>query len=180
MPDRRDQGQVQLRMRPGSAYMEVWSYDRHQLVLRFIDEMGYKVFRLTGDSQYALMTALREEKLRWGAKQDDETGLQFDVKYNKGALTLTVPLKDLQVDHQGDTVIIPFNVNVTVYLKYKKIDNFKKEQIVRSNQEEILKQKNLTFTIPYPLQEKGRYHFDIVLEHKLSSQKYRRLLKVKN
>lgn len=179
MPDRRDQGQVQLRMRPGSAYMEVWSYDRHQLVLRFIDEMGYKVFRLTGDSQYALMTALREEKLRWGAREDYDSSFQFIANYKDGKLTLDIPLKDLQVDHQGDDVVIPFNISATVYLKYQKIDSFSKDKIVRYNQKEILKLKSIAIDILYPLREKGRYHFDIVLENKLSSQKYRRLLKFK-
>ena len=179
MPDRRDQGQVQLRIRPGTANLEVWVYDRHQLILRFIDEMGYKVFRLTSESQYVLMTAMRQEKLRWGAQEADDSGFQFKVSYKKEGFNIIVPLKDLHVDHQGDNVVVTFNINVTVYLNYKKIDQLSKEHVVKHDQKKILKMENISFNIPYSPSEKGRYHFDIVIENKLSSQKYRRLLKVK-
>jgi len=178
-PDRRDRGQVQMRTRPGTVNMETWSYDRHQLMIRFIDEMGYRVFRLTADSQYSLMIAQRTEKLRWGAREFEDAGFSFAASYKDGGINIIIPLKNLQVDHQGDDVVVTFNVSITVYLKFKKIDTFNKLQLFKHDQEEIHKLDNLSFSIPYPLAEKGRYHLDIVVENKLTSQKYRKLLKVR-
>lgn len=185
-PDRREFGQAEDIVRRGQPNeigrlitskpipMEIWTYYNYNLVLVFSDP--YEKGRLTlqrvpSQLPYALKKAKFSMDLR--DQRHLKQSFKFNAEYQNQQFKITIPVKKVSFVEDNEKMSAEFNVTIYIYKDKKKIDEINKSKSLVWNQDELLNLKFIEFSIPYELSEKGKYHFDIVIEEKGSGSKFR-------
>lgn len=183
MPDRREFGEYTPTYRgrlisSKRIPMEIWTYYRYGplLVLEFADtdDSGHlKITRVPS----ALPTVMDFAKFNLDLRSEagkKRKSFKFYTKFHKGNLNISVPIKKVAFEEMDDgSMKVDFNIVVYVYHNSAKVDEIKSPKSVAMEKDKVLKLKHLEFAIPYPLSEKGKYYFDVVIEDIGSETKYR-------
>ncbi len=186
-PDRREFGDAPITSTGGQLLtskripMERWYYYSYQLVLTFLDttDSGHLTLSpIPGN----LLTALNLYKFSLDLREGynvTKRAFTFKALYNKNELEIRLPVKKISFEEIAGTMNAEFHATVYVYRNNKRIDVLKMEKKCSWQKEELLKLKEITFTLPYPLTQKGKYYFDVVVEEIGSSFKFRDFVKHK-
>jgi GWxTD domain-containing protein len=156
--------------------MEVWEYYRHHLVLVFADTNDSGRLRLTRIPSN-LQTVMDLTRFSLDLREQDKlkTAFRFKASFKNDILHITIPIKKISFEEKGGEMIADFGITLYVYLNSRKIDEITTLKSLRLDKEKLLRgsAKNTGFKVPYPLREKGKYYFDVVIEDKSSTSRYR-------
>lgn len=174
-PDFRD---VRVTTASGSTRqisLEVWKYYYYDVVIQFVDERGLGQFNLT-HWPAGLHSAMDRAGfvLDLADKKSYEKAFRFKVRYKDGHIVLAVPVEKIQFEEKDGKMEARFEIEVFVYRDFKKIEHIEPtEEIVSKTKEAILKRKNIEIKVPYPLSQKGKYSFDVILKDQFADARYR-------
>jgi len=185
-PDRREWGEAEDIVRSGNARdigamisskpipMEIWTYYEYRMVLVFADLYEKGRMELT-KIPLELPTALEKAKfaLDLRNKKKLKHAFRFSAKYKSNGFEITVPVKKVSFEEKGNEMVADFDVNIYIYKDKKKIDSLHARKTFKMEKEKLLTQKNINLKVPFTTPEKGKYYFDIVIEEKGSSSKFR-------
>ena len=161
--------------------MEAWFYFRYQMVLTFADTNDSGRLRLTippSNLAYALDRA--KFAMDFTNKSDAKQSFKFDAEYKTDHFEISIPVKKVSFEETTDhQMMVDFGITVYVYRDNQKIDEISMPRTVNLDKEELLKLKNIEFNIPYKVSDKGKYFFDVVIEEKSSSSRFRDFAKYK-
>jgi GWxTD domain-containing protein len=154
--------------------MEVWTYYRYRLQLQFADTNDSGRLRLTRIPPN-LLTVMNLVKFSLDLRDQGhlKRAFKFKIDFKDGNLNVSVPVKNVNFDEKGDEMSAEFGITVYVYRDNKKVDVVKTQKSLRMDKDELLEMKNIEFSIPYPVSQEGKYYFDVVIEDKYSTAKYR-------
>lgn len=186
-PDRREFGDyTRTNPRTGTLIgtkrypMERWFYYRFQLYLEFIDLEGFGKLKLL-NIPATLLTTLDLVKFTLDLRNKEELkrAFQFEARYKKNNILIEIPVKKLSFEENEGNMLAKFRIQVYVYRNYKKIDQISEEKNLTLPKNQVLENKTIEFEIPYTVQGKGSYYFDVVIEEILTSSKYRNFFDLK-
>ena len=154
---------------------EVWIYNRHLLALEFVDN-GFGSFRLTSWSP-ELLAAIEYDKFAIFENKQVSQKFKFKANYENGEIKISIPIKEIMLDEDGNNMKAKFNIQIYIIHDYKKID--KKEEIRNLvwTKDELLKKNTLELTVPYIPTMNGKYFFDIIVKDMISASSYRNLIR---
>ncbi|MFC2155247.1 GWxTD domain-containing protein [Acidobacteriota bacterium] len=164
--------------------MEMWLYYKLELQLIFTGDFeGSAVFKLVPHlgTMERLHEALEKSKfqLDLGLKGPRLNEFRFKASYKNDEMVIKIPVKRISFEKKDGKMSGQFRVEVSVYEDYKKIETIRVEKTISKDEDELLKTKNIEFTVPYSPPGKGKYFFDIIIEEEGSSSKYRNCFKHK-
>jgi GWxTD domain-containing protein len=185
-PDRREFGQAP-QTRGGRLVtskripMERWLYYRYQLMLVFTDlnDSGHLTMERIPSN---LMTTMDLVKFSLNLTEEYNVlkrSFKFKASYHSGNLNVMIPVKKLSFEEKDGKMRVNFRTTVYVYHNNKKIDQLSVNKNYNWDKEELLNLKHIKFDVPYPLKEKGKYYFDVVVEELGSASKFRDMVKYK-
>ena len=170
---------ARMRPRADDWTMEQWIYDRYRAYVVFT-KSGTGSWRMENYDPY-FFEVLEWAKLNWVSadfKEDIKRRFRFKPEFAGSGLRISIPVGRVSFD---ETFKAEFGIRVNVYRDRAKIETIEDTKVLEENEEELLDKKNLEFEIPYRLEEKGEYLFDIIIQDKLAPglSKYRSFLKRK-
>lgn len=185
-PDRREFGQAsrtyQGRLVTSKRVpMERWFYYRYNLLLVFSDtsDSGHLTMERIPSN---LLTTMDLVKFSLNMSEDYNVlkrSFKFDAAYDKGNVHIQIPVKKLSFEEKGDKMGVSFRTTVYVYHNRKRLEEVNVTKEYTWSKDELLNLKNLRFSVPYPLKEKGKYYFDVIVEELGSASKFRDTVKYK-
>jgi GWxTD domain-containing protein len=154
--------------------MELWTYYRYRLQLQFANTDDSGRLRLTRIPSN-LLTVMDLVKFSLDLRDQDhlKRAFKFSIRFKDGNLNVSVPVKNVNFAEKGDEMSAEFGITVYVYRDNKKVDVVKTQKSLLMDKDELLEMKNIEFSIPYPVSLEGKYYFDVVIEDKNSTAKYR-------
>jgi GWxTD domain-containing protein len=154
--------------------MEVWVYLRYRLTLVFADYNDSGRLRLQKIPSN-LQTVIDMVGFSLDLRNQDKlkTAFKFGLKYKDGNLNVTVPAKKIDFIPKDEKMTAHFGITVYVYRNSIKVDELTFDKLFNYDPDELLKTKKIHFSLPCPISEKGKYYFDVVIEDKHSSTRYR-------
>lgn len=164
---------------PVRILTEQWLYQRHLLFLEFRDVNGFGVYRLAHWTP-ELLSAIDSEKFTIFENKNVSQKLKFKAEYKDGEIQIRIPVKGIVFDEENGKMKASFKVKVYVYHDYKKIDELEKTWDLTEGRDNILKQDDIAFTIPYTASSKGNYYFDIIVKDLASTSSYRNMIRFKS
>ncbi len=114
--------------------------------------------------------------------QDDiRRNLRFKVNYEDEKIIINIPAVTTDFIEEEGKLRARFKIKVNVYKDRKKLSALTEEKSVEETEESVMKKRELRFDIPYPLPQKGKYLFDIILEDLNSKiiRKYRNIARAR-
>jgi len=187
IPNKREFGQATYTDRAGALTTskriptEIWWYLRYQLTLVFQDSKNMGKYRLTRIPTNLLTSInMAQFSLDLRNKSNITRAFKFNVDYKKDKFLVQIPVKKLSFQEKDEKMRADFNITVYVYRNNRKVDELQLKKSYQWDKDEILNKKKIEFEIPYPVTEKGKYYFDVVIEERASSSKYRDFVKYKS
>ncbi|UCH96660.1 MAG: GWxTD domain-containing protein, partial [Candidatus Aminicenantes bacterium] len=185
-PDRREFGELDDTVRTGRLAnrgrlitskripMEIWVYYKPYFILVFadLDDSGrLELMRIPSQ----LPTALDRAKFTLDLRNQGslKQAFRFKVEYQTDHFLITIPVKKVSFEEKDGQMIVDFAVTIYVYRNNEKVDEINTPKTVSMDRDKLLEMKNIELSIPYSLSEKGKYHFDVVIEEKSSESKFR-------
>jgi GWxTD domain-containing protein len=159
---------------PNVKGYERWVYYDYQLELIFVDSAGFGEFKLKSWPA-ELLTAIDHARfaLNPGKDRSKSHVLAFQSGYRDGRISIAVPLKKIRFSEVGESIQADFRVTVFLYRDFAKVEKRVFDQQLRFPRQGLPTDKNIEFSLPYPLAAKGKYFFDIILEERLSGLRSR-------
>jgi GWxTD domain-containing protein len=151
--------------------VERWVYYYYQLELIFVDSSGFGEFRLY-NWPAELLTAIDNAKFALSpASTEKGKALLFDTRYKNGEVVVTIPLKRVRFSEENGSIRASYKVSVTAYRNFIKVDsqNFSKD--LTFPKDNVPAGKELGFSLPFPLQGKGKYFIEVLLEDVLTGSR---------
>jgi GWxTD domain-containing protein len=159
---------------PGIKGYERWIYYNYQLELIFVDSGGFGEFKLR-NWPATLLTAIDHAKFALNPDAGGSPGLvlAFQAGYRDGRITIAVPLKKIRFNEKEGAIRADFRVTVFAYRDYSKIGTQVFDQRLQYPKESLPVGKVIEFSLPYPLEARGKYFLDIILEDVLTGSRSR-------
>jgi GWxTD domain-containing protein len=159
---------------PGIKGYERWIYYNYQLELIFVDSGGFGEFKLRNWPP-TLLTAIDLAKFALNPDAGGSPGqvLAFQAGYRDGRITIAVPLKKIRFNEKEGAIRADFRVTVFAYRDYSKIGTQVFDQRLQYPKESLPAGKVIEFSLPYPLEARGKYFLDIILEDVLTGSRSR-------
>jgi GWxTD domain-containing protein len=165
---------------PSVKGYERWIYYNYQLELLFVDE-GFGEYKLR-NYPAELLTAIN--MAQFSMNLSDRKTLQktfsFEAAYKDGQISISIPMKKVRFREEGDAIRADYKISVYVYRDYQKIDAPTFNKQLRYAKDRIPTDKKLTFSLPYPLAQKGKYFFDVIVEDLLTASRSRNFASFKH
>lgn len=164
--------------------IERWLYYKLELQLIFTGDFeGSAVLKLVPHlgTLERLHEALEKSKFRLdlGLQGPRMNEFRFKAGYKNDEMVIKIPVKRISFEKSEGKWSCKFQIEVSVFKDYKKIETIRVEKIISKVEDELLKTKNIEFTVSYSPPKKGKYFFDIIIEEGGSSSKYRNCFKHK-
>jgi len=163
----------------------IWTYYRYEFAIRFMDQYGNMQYKM--DPYYGVYgdMFLAMERAMFGlSREGDEMGrkfLDFEADYDResGSLIIALPAKSLSFRAEEEKLFADFDFKVFVYPKAggAKVKH-EATQSFEVSEEELLRNKDVTFTIPMEVAP-GNYYFDIVIQGDKDNGKARKIVEIK-
>ncbi len=171
-PDERES--VQWIPSPQVKAIERWIYFDFGLYLEFWDRRGFGEFLLESPPP-ELLSAIERSRFTLDLRNREalKRAFKFTVRYQDQQLLVEMPVNRIVFSKENGNLEARFLVTVYLYREYAKTDEFTLEQNISLNQKEALDSKDIQFTIPLPLEEKGQYYVDLIVEDLEAGTKYR-------
>jgi GWxTD domain-containing protein len=165
---------------PNIKGYERWIYYYYQLELIFIDSSGFGEFRLR-NWPAELLTAIEQAKFTLNAtdRKAMKNAFAFEAAYNEGQIVITIPLKRIRFRDEGENARADFKVTVYVYRDYRKIDTPTFTHQFSYPKDDIPGDKEVSFSLPYPLEGEGKYFFDVIVEDASTASRSRNIINFK-
>jgi GWxTD domain-containing protein len=160
------------------ALTELWVYDHYRLILRFVDEEGFGVYRLRRWPT-DLLTAFERAKFEVYQPEKLTDPFTFKAKFKDNSIGIEIPAKKVDFEDHNGGMAAHFKIKVYVYHNYKKIDSLEETRDITGEKEDLLGMKNFALALPYTLPGKGKYFFDIIVEDVSSTARYRNMVSYK-
>jgi len=159
---------------------ERWIYLYYQLELIFVDSDGFGEYKLR-NWPAELLTAinLAQFTLNLSDREAMKNAFSFDAKYGDGQLSISIPTKKVRFQEEADSIHADYKIDIFVYRDFMKVDAPTFSKQLRFDKNKIPGEKRLTFSLPYPLQEKGKYYMDVIIQDLLTSSKSRNFVEFK-
>lgn len=163
-----------------SAY-EIWVYMEYQLQLVFVDKRGFGRFEFYGRIPAALSEAVERSKLSMLGSGPKVRGnrFRFRAQCEGDALVISIPTKHVGFKEEDDNLGAHFSFTIYIYREHKLMDTIKRELHSNESRDEVLKKNELTFTLPLPLTQNGRYFLDIIGQDEQSGERSRAFCKIR-
>ena len=165
---------------PAVKGYERWVYYNYRLELIFVDSGGFGEYRLQ-NWPAELLTAINQAQFSMNLSARDalQRTLSFKADYTDGGIAIAIPMKKVHFREEGNSIRADYKITVYVYLDYRKIaaPTFSKQ--IQYARDRIPDEKALTFFLPYPLEQKGKYFFDVIVEDAMTSSRSRSFASVK-
>ena len=176
---RRDHYNLQTQTR--AVPYEIWYYPRFELGLTFIDRNDSGKFELFNPPP-GLLSSIDEaiyefdiNKKFWG-----KSSFKFKAKYSDNGILLNLPTKNILYREEDGYMSAEFQIEIIVYLDFKKIDKLISKKIIKEKKEDILKMNKIKIHVKRELKQKGKYYFDILVTDIFNKSRYRRFVSYKN
>jgi len=165
---------------PNIKAVERWIYYYYQMELIFVDSDGFGEFKLR-NWPAELLTAIDMAKftLNLSDRKAMKNAFSFESEYRDDQLTISIPMKKVRFQEEGDSIHADYKVTVFVYRDYVRIDSPTFSKQFRYAKDGIPGEKQLAFSLPYPLKEKGKYYMDVIVEDLLTASKSRNFIDFK-
>jgi len=159
---------------------ELWYYPRFELVLGFIDKNDTGKYELM-DPPPGLLSAIDEAIYEFdiNKKFRGKGKFKFKGKYKAGNLIITFPMKNVLFKKAGNKMSVEYELSIGVFLNFKRLKQFKIYRKIEKDKEEFLSIDKLSVKIPYKLQERGKYYFDVIVTDLINNTRYRRYITVR-
>jgi GWxTD domain-containing protein len=159
---------------PNVKGYERWVYYAYQMELIFIDSSGFGEFKLQ-NWPAELLTAIDHAKFELNPAASGSPGqvLDFQAGYRDGQVTIAIPLKKIRFSEGQGDIRADYRVTVFVYRDYTKVDTRVFDRQLRYPKESLPNEKTIEFSLPYPLETRGKYFLDIILEDVLTGSRSR-------
>ncbi len=164
--------------------IEEWFYYGSRIGLRFIEKGGQGRFQLD-QVPSELRKALERNKfvidLIDKKPLSPSKTFKFRTVYKNNAVHISFPVKHLlfQWDKETGKMNALFEIEIFVYRNFKKQDHIKLNKKFSADKKEILKQKEVSMVVPYPVTAGSRYYFDVIIKDPVSGTKYRNFCRYK-
>lgn len=158
--------------------IEFWYYIKYDLGLLFYDKNETGKFELDRPPP-SLLSAIDSEIAAFDLVDLNKSkrSLKFKSKFKNNSFFIIIPVKKIFFVNKNEKMNAEFNITILVYHKFNEIDKINKIKKISSNKNDLLKLKDIQILIPYKLQKKGKYFFDIIVEDVYNQSKYRTHLK---
>jgi len=136
----------------------------------------------TSDMGVELRLALEFAKLNYISpefQEDLKRGLRFKANYGNRKIMIWIPAVRINFIEENGKLFAKFRIKINVYKDNKKFESFMQEKSLEETEDDVVKKRDLQLDIAYPLLQKGKYLFDIILEDltSLTIRKYRNIAK---
>jgi GWxTD domain-containing protein len=151
---------------------ERWLYYDHQLELIFVDSSGFGEYRLQNWPP-ELLTAIDNAKfaLSAGGRDGAGKGLLFTCRYRDGQVVVAIPLKRVRFSEENGTIRADYRGTISAYRDYVKVAVQPFSKQLAFAKDDLPTARELSFAVPFPLQARGKYYIEVILEDKLSGSR---------
>jgi hypothetical protein len=145
-----------------------------------VDRDGFGEYKLANWPP-ELLTAIDLAKftLNMSDREAMKNAFSFEAGYKDGEITISIPMKKIRFNEEGDSIHADYKITVYVYRNYKKAESPTFSKQFRYPKDNIPSGKKLTFSLSYPLKEKGKYYMDVIVEDLLTLAKSRNFISFK-
>jgi GWxTD domain-containing protein len=159
---------------PSVKGYERWIYYAYQLELVFTDSSGFGEFKLRSWPA-ELLTAIDHARFAFNAAASGSPGqvFTFQAGYKDGRITVAIPLKKIRFNEKEGSIRADFRITAFVYRDYAKIDTRVFSRQLLYAKESLPAEKVIEFALPYPLEARGNYFLDIIVEDVLTGSRSR-------
>lgn len=166
---------------PSVKGYERWIYYAYRLELIFVDREGFGEFKLS-NWPVELITAINSAKFTMNTIDSEamKKALVFTLKYQDGQLLIETQLDKIHFKETENELSADFDISIYVYRDYKQIDKTTFNKHIGFAKDKIPAAKALSFSLPYPLAEKGKYYFDVIVKDMLTAARSRNFITYKN
>ena len=159
--------------------LEQWNYYRYRFTVAFsrtpdgrwvIANMGGALFDILESAKISLVNSVMQT--------DMERKLAFKAKFEEDKIVISIPMKRITFKDADDKLLSEFGIRVYVYFKNRKVETIEKIKSLEFSPEQVSLKKNAELEIPYKIENRGKYLFDIIAEDKLaySFSRYRSMI----
>jgi len=165
---------------PNVKGYERWVYYNYQLELIFIDSSGFGEFKLRNwPAELLTAISLSQFTLSLTDREALQKNLSFEAAYKDGQISIAIPMKKVRFREEGDTIRADYRITVYVYRDFRKIDSPTFSKQLQFPRDGIPADKNLILALPYPLEPKGKYFLDVIVEDVMTSSRSRNFVSFK-
>jgi hypothetical protein len=131
-----------------------------------------------------LLTAMEEARLELvnrGMYGSLRHGFRFDLRYEGADLLITIPTDRVEYAEQDGELRAGFSVTVSVLLDGECLEKLAREREFRMTEDELVEMDALLISVPYALDRRGVYVFDVTLEDAMAvpPTPYRKTLRLR-
>jgi len=156
---------------------EVWIYSIYSLRLVFIDYEGFGRFRLDRWPLELLDAIDRVKDLGIPAVKKDY--FRFKARGGATGVRIEIPLRTVIMEERGDELRAAFTVMVDVYFGYVKLERLSLTREFIEDRAAFMARKNIAIDVPYSYPKAGKYFLDVIVEEKVTGQRYRDFVRFK-
>ena len=153
---------------------ERWIYDVYQLDLTFVDRIGLGEYELQNWPP-ELLSAMDQAKLSLLPSRGVSPGkaLVLTARFSEGRVVIAIPLKRVRFSEDGDSIRAGFKVTLTAYRDFVKVATHTFSKQLAYPKDGVPTDKQISFSLPFPLQAKGKYHIEVLLQDVLTGSRAR-------
>lgn len=159
---------------------ERWVYYYYQMELIFVDTSGFGEYKLQNWPP-ELLTAIDNAKFTIvpSSRGSAAKPLVFNAAFKNDQVVIAIPLKRVRFSEEGDTIRADYKVTVIAYRDYAKVATQAFSRQLSFPKDDVPSEKEVAFSLPFPLQAKGRYYLEVLLEDTLSGSRARDFVEFK-
>ncbi|MBN2345820.1 MAG: GWxTD domain-containing protein [Candidatus Aminicenantes bacterium] len=165
---------------PGVKGYERWVYYNYQLELIFIDSQGFGEFKLHSWPA-ELLTAIDHARTALMPVERDaqKRALTFQASYRDGRIFISIPLKGIHFREEGETIRADYKITVIAYLNFEKTGSSNFRRQLSYPRDALPSKKAIAIDLPYPLEGKGKYYLEVVMQDILTGSRARDFIEFK-
>jgi len=153
---------------------ERWIYDYYQLDLIFVDKTGLGDYELQIWPP-ELISAMDQAKLSLLPSSGGSSGkaLVFTARFKDDRVVIAIPLKRVRFSEEGDSIRAGYKVALTAYRDFVKVATQTFSKQLSYPKDGVPTDKEISFSLPFPQQAKGKYHIEVLLHDVLTGSRAR-------
>jgi len=161
------------------AHYETWVYYEYQMQLIFVDKKGFGQFEFYGRIPAMLSEAISQSKSRMlsSGSGRNKNSFRFQAVSTSDGIEISIPSKRVSFVENHQQLSAQFEFTCYIYRNYVASHSLNKKLDFSQSTDEVINSKELTFSIPLSLPEKGEYFIDIIGKDEQSGERWRTFCK---